>query len=72
MSFSYLPLGTTRPSMEDFLPFLNRIEKRMMGLNNLLGYHGRLIVVNSILLALLTSYVQKEGVFSGLEFQSIV
>jgi hypothetical protein len=72
MSFSYLPLGTTRPSVEDFLPFLNRIEKRMMGLNNLLGYHGRLIVVNSILLASLTSYVQKEGVFSGLEFQSIV
>jgi hypothetical protein len=40
MSFTYLglPLGTTRPPVEDLLPFLQRIEKRMLGLNTLLSY----------------------------------
>jgi hypothetical protein len=59
MSFTYLglPLGTTRPVVEDFLPFLNRIERRMLGLNRLLSYQGRLIIVNSILSALPTFYM---------------
>jgi hypothetical protein len=51
MPFTYLglPLGTIRPAVEDFLPFLNRIERIMLGLNMLLSYQGRLILVNSIL-----------------------
>jgi hypothetical protein len=59
MSFTYLglPLGITRPAIEDFLPFLNRIERRMLGLNRLLSYQGRLILVNSILSALPTFYM---------------
>jgi hypothetical protein len=59
MTFIYLGLllGTTRPSVEDFLHFLNRIEKRMIGLNNLLGYHGRLVLVNSILSAMCIFYM---------------
>jgi hypothetical protein len=30
MPFTYLgfPLGTTRPSVDDYLPLLNRVEKR--------------------------------------------
>jgi hypothetical protein len=59
MPFTYLglPLGTIRPAVEDFLPFLNRIERRMLGLNMLLSYQGRLILVNSILSALPTFYM---------------
>jgi hypothetical protein len=59
MPFTYLglPLGTTRPSVEDFLPFLQRIEKRLMSLNKMLSYQGRLILVNSILTALPTFYM---------------
>lgn len=50
MPFTYLglPLGTTRPSVEEFMPLLNIIEKRMMGINKFLSYPGRLILVNSV------------------------
>jgi hypothetical protein len=41
----------------EFAPFLNRIEKRMVGLNKLLSYQGRVILVNSILSALPTFYM---------------
>jgi hypothetical protein len=59
MPFTYLglPLGTTRPSVQDFLPLLNRIERRMMGISSLLSYAGRLIMVNSVLSALPTFYL---------------
>jgi hypothetical protein len=57
--FTYLgiPLATTRLTVEEFSPFLNRIKKRMMGLNKLLRYTGRLLLVNSIFSALLTFYM---------------
>jgi hypothetical protein len=59
MPFTYmgLPLGTTTPIVEEFSPFLNKIEKRMMGLNKLLSYPGRLLLVNSILSVLPTFYL---------------
>jgi hypothetical protein len=57
--FTYLclPLGTTRPSVDEFSPFLNKIEKRMMDINKLLSYPGRLLLVNSVLSALPTFYM---------------
>jgi hypothetical protein len=35
MSFTYLglPLGTTKPVIQDFMTILSRIEKRSMGIN---------------------------------------
>lgn len=38
MCFTYLglPLGTTRPSVREFMPILTRMEKRLMGISNLL------------------------------------
>jgi hypothetical protein len=44
MPFTYLGflLGTTRASAEEFLPLLQRIEQRMMGMSKLLTYQGRL------------------------------
>lgn len=59
MPFTYLglPLGTTRPSVQEFLPILNKIEKRISGINSLLSYSGRLIMVNSVLSALPTFYL---------------
>lgn len=58
MPFTYLglPLGTTKPLVQDFLPMVNRIEKRVMGLSKLLTYSGRLLMVNSVLSALPTFY----------------
>ena len=51
LPFTYLglPLGTTRPAVVDFLPLVCRIERRMAGISSLLSYHGRLILVNSLL-----------------------
>lgn len=51
MSFTYLglPLGTTRPAVQEWMPLLN-------GLSTFLSYAGRLIIVNSVLSALPTFY----------------
>lgn len=59
MPFTYLglPLGTTKPTVMDFFPILTRIEKRLMGINKLLNYSGRLLMVNSVLSALPTFYM---------------
>lgn len=49
MPFTYfgLPLGTTKPTILEFTPMLNKIEKRLCGISKLLFYNGRLILVNS-------------------------
>jgi hypothetical protein len=59
MPFTYLglPLGTTRPSVEEFFPLVNKVERIMMGISKMLSYQGRLILVNSVLSALLTSFM---------------
>lgn len=59
MPFTYLglPLGTTKPTVDEFMPILKRIEKRLMGINKLLNYSGRLLMVNSVLTALPTFYI---------------
>jgi hypothetical protein len=59
MPFTYLglPLGTTRPSVQDFLPLISRIERRLMGLNTFLSYVGRFVLVNSVLSSLPTFYL---------------
>jgi hypothetical protein len=57
--FTYLglPLGTTRPSVQDDLPLVSRIERRLMGITPLLSYAGRLTLVNSVLSAMPTFYL---------------
>jgi hypothetical protein len=59
MPFTYLglPLGTTKPTVHDFTPLLNRTKRRLSGLSRLLSYDGRLILVNSVLTALPTFYM---------------
>jgi len=59
MPFTYLglPLGTTKPIVQDFTPVLNRIERRLSSFSRLLSYGGRLILVNSVLTALPTFYM---------------
>lgn len=59
MSFTYLslPLGTTRPTVEEYLPLVSKVERRMMGLYKLLRYSGRLLLVNSVLSSLPTYYL---------------
>jgi hypothetical protein len=59
MPFTYLglPLGTTKPVIQDYMPLLSRVEKRLMGITSFASYVGRLTLVNSILSALLTYYM---------------
>jgi hypothetical protein len=59
MPFTYLglPLGSTKPSIQEFSPLLTRIERRLFGISKFLSYDERLIKVNSVLLALPTFYM---------------
>jgi hypothetical protein len=59
MPFTYLglPLGTTKPVIQDFMPLFSRIEKRLMGIAPFASYAGRLALVNSVLSALPTYYL---------------
>ena len=59
MPFTYLglPLGTIKPSLQEFSPLLTRIEKRLSGTSKFLSYNGRLILVNLVLSALPTFYM---------------
>jgi hypothetical protein len=59
MPFTYLglPLGTTKPCFQDFMPLLFRVEKRLIGIATFASYSGRLTLVNIVLLALPTFYM---------------
>lgn len=59
MPFTYLglPVGTTRPSVQDFTPLVTKLERRLSGVSKFLSYHGRLLMVNSVLTALPTYYM---------------
>jgi hypothetical protein len=59
MSFTYLglPLDTTKPIVQDFLPVLSRVEKRIMRIASFTSYSGRLTLVNTVLSALPTYYM---------------
>lgn len=43
--------------MDEFMPIFNKIERRMMGMNKLMSYSGRLLMVNSVLSSLPTFYM---------------
>ncbi|KAJ1296023.1 hypothetical protein BS78_01G267000 [Paspalum vaginatum] len=51
LPFTYLgpPLGTTKPRIEDFMPLMDRVERKLMTCSSYLSYSGRLELVNSAL-----------------------
>jgi hypothetical protein len=55
MLFTYL--GHTKPVIQEFLPLLSRIERRLMGISPFTSYSRRLTLVNVVLSALPTSYI---------------
>jgi hypothetical protein len=59
MPFIYLglPFGTTRPSVEEFFPLVNKIGRRMMSMIKMLSYQDRLILINSVLSTFSTFYM---------------
>ena len=51
LPFTYLglPMGTTKPKLEHFINILERIDRRLCGISNMLSYDGRLTVIKSII-----------------------
>jgi hypothetical protein len=57
MSFTYLglPMGTTKPRMENLTPIMDRVERQLSACSTWLSYSGRLQMVNSAI-TLITTY----------------
>jgi hypothetical protein len=56
MPFTYLglPLGTTKPTVQDLMPLVDRIERRVSATFLMMSYSGRVTVVNSLLSSIAT------------------
>jgi hypothetical protein len=57
--FTYLglPLGPNKPNVDDMLPLVQRIERRLVSTSNFLTQAGRLELVNSVLSSLPTFFM---------------
>jgi hypothetical protein len=42
-------MGTTKPRVEHFTPLMNRVERQLTSISNMLTYAGKLQLVNSVL-----------------------
>jgi hypothetical protein len=51
MPFTYLrlPMGTTRPKIQDLMPLVDRLERRLVATSTFLAYGGRLQLIRSCL-----------------------
>jgi hypothetical protein len=56
LPFTYLglPLGLTKPKIQDFLPLINKCERKLGGISSMLNQAGRLQITNAVLSALPT------------------
>lgn len=52
-----LPLGTTKPKIDDFLPLITRCERRLVNTSLFLSQAGRLQITNSVFFALSTFFM---------------
>src|SRR4051812_21698715 len=54
MPFTYvgLPLGTTRPSVQDLMPLIRMVERRLCATLNMISYGGKLSLLNSVITSL--------------------
>ena len=56
MPFTYLelPMGTTKPKMEDLTPMMDSVERRLSGCATWLSYTGRLQIINTAITPIVT------------------
>jgi hypothetical protein len=54
LPFTYLglPLGTTRPSVDDIMSLVSRLDERLSGISSIMTYTGRLTLLKSTLNAI--------------------
>jgi len=59
LPFTYLglPLGTTKPRVVDFMPLVNKCERRLGGVSSMLNQAGRLQINNAVFSSLPTFYM---------------
>lgn len=59
LRFTYLglPLSIERPRIADFLPLVNKCDRRLSGISNFLNQAGRLQITNAVFTALPTFYM---------------
>lgn len=59
LPFTYLglPMGLTKPRVQDFLPLVNRCERRLGGISSMLSQAGRLQITNVVFSALPTYFL---------------
>ena len=55
MPFTYLglPLGTSRPSLNDFMPMVSKVERNLSSTLSLMSYAGKLMLLNTAVTSLL-------------------
>jgi len=56
LPFTYLglPLGTTKPRIEDFAPLLSKVQGKLTTCSTLLSYAGRVEYINSVITPIVT------------------
>ena len=56
MPFTYLglPLGTSRPSLNDFMPLVSKVERNLSSTLSLMSYAGKLTLLNTTITSLLS------------------
>jgi hypothetical protein len=56
MPFTYLglPLGTTKPTIQDLMPLVDQIERKVSASFMLMSYSGKVTLINSLLTSILT------------------
>jgi len=54
LPFTYLglPLGITKPKVEDFLPLVSKCERRLQAISMFLSQEGRLQMTNAVFTAM--------------------
>jgi len=59
LPFTYLglPLGLTKPRIQDFLPLVNKCERRLGGISSMLNQAGRLQITNAVLSSMPTYFM---------------
>jgi hypothetical protein len=56
-SFLSLPLGLTKPTVENFLPLISKSERRLVATSNFQSQAGTLKTTNAVLTSLPTFYL---------------
>ena len=73
LPFTYLglPLGTTKPRIEEFAPLLYKIERKLSACSTLLSYLGRIEYINTVLTPTVTyamcTFKLHKGVIHGVD-----